>query len=170
VAVLAALLTTTPAYAAVVLLAGSLCIGATFAPLPPSARGAGAVVLPVLLLVAAGAVLGAGHRLEPLPGDPVALSAGVAVSRDDARTLEEIAPSSSDTWLAAAIAGGQGDKRAATYLEKALIIDPGNRRAALNLAALYLHQDYGALNEQVAAYYTLLAGYPAPASPPLARH
>jgi hypothetical protein len=46
--------------------------------------------------------------------------------------------------------------------ERVLLMDPSQGRAALELAQIFLSFDNSPLDEQIATYYTVIAGFPAP--------
>lgn len=170
-ATLAAALLSSPLYAA-----GLLVIGAgayRVARLQRSVNFRVLVILGAALVILGGLRLATPEQLsaDAVPQDNVKLSLNSTPTLADARQLVQLAPSASETWL---LMGSlePPDRADLGRLEqqRALFMDPSQKQAALNLAALYLasaRSSHRVLDEEIAAYYTSIAGYPAPPNPPL---
>ena len=120
-------------------------------------RGTGVVVAALLMLAEA-------HLVAPGPPNaalpPPSAPAPVRSVSDIAALVSELDATSADAWVAVGDALPQDSPTAPGVVayERALLIDPANRRAPLRLAA-YFGSASGTLSaEAIAAYYTALGG------------
>lgn len=126
-----------------------------------------------LLVASLGLVSVGGHLLAPTtsPAHPLALSAGPppgASASQIASVLVQQLPDRSTSWLLLGDTGDSTTVLSSGYLgyERALLLDSHQVRAALGLAQLYVSRDQSLLDVEIADFYTLLAGYHAPALRP----
>lgn len=126
---------------------------------------------PAVIAVGAGGALALGIAFpgsaDPparLPDQPRSISLSLPPSSDQAAALVAVDPGSADTWLAAGFAlprSGPTDP-GVVALERVLLLEPSSSRAALELAQTFLGFGRSSLDEEIAAWYTAIAGYPAP--------
>jgi hypothetical protein len=114
--------------------------------------------------VAALLMLAAAHVVSPAPPSAAlpapATPAPVRSVSDIASLVAELDATSADAWVAVGDALPQDSATAAGVVayERALLIDPANRRALLRLAAYFGSASQTLSDEAIAAYYTALGG------------
>ena len=169
IAIVAALLlaaATSDVALALVVAASAVVVATAVAKLPASRRRPG-IALGVLVAIVVTA--GTGHALSPgqptvvVPAPLVPLPANPTATQVAASLVDQ-QPDLASSWL---LFGDTGDATsfsgsAFVGYERALILDPGDRRAALGLAGLYLARNQSLLDDEIAAFFTRLAGYHAP--------
>jgi hypothetical protein len=91
---------------------------------------------------------------------PVVLS--LPPSPEQVRALVAADPASSDAWMAAGfyLPRATPTDPGVVALERVLLKDPSQSRAALELASTFLDLGRTQIDEEIAAYYLAVAGYP----------
>jgi hypothetical protein len=132
---------------------------------PPGLRRLAAAGVLVLALGVLGRLFQNGADPAPrLPDQPRPIALNLPPTEDQVQALVAADPGSSDTWMAAgfALPRSQPTDPGVVAFERVLLMDPSQSRAALELAQVFLSFDNTPLDEQIAAYYTVIAGFPAP--------
>jgi hypothetical protein len=129
---------------------------------------------PAVVAVCAGGALALGAAFEGstdptarLPDPPRSISFHLPPRSDQVAALVALDPGSPDTWLAAGFALPRSEPTdpGVVALERVLLMEPSSSRAALELAQTFLSFGRSSLDEEIAAYYTAIAGYPVPELP-----
>jgi hypothetical protein len=144
--------------------AGVTALVLRFVGLPALRRLAAAGVL-VLALAVLGRLFQDGADPSPrLPDQRPPIELGLPPTQDQVQALVAADPGSSDTWMAAgfALPRSQPTDPGVVAFERVLLMDPSQSRAGLELAQTFLSFGGTRLDEEIAAYYTAVAGYPAP--------
>jgi cytochrome c-type biogenesis protein CcmH/NrfG len=131
-------------------------------------RGLAAVgVLILVVVVLWRAFQGVANPAPNLPDQPAPIALDLPPGQDQVQALVAADPGSPDTWMAAgfALRRLQPTDPGVAAFERVLLMDPSQSRAALELAATFLRFGPTPLDEQLATYYTAVAGYPAPELP-----
>jgi hypothetical protein len=125
---------------------------------------AAAGTLVLVAVVLGRAFQGIANPAPRLPDQPAPIALYLPPSQDQVEALVAADPGSPDTWMAAGftLQRVQPTDPGVVAFERVLLMDPSQSRAALELAATF--QSFGPtpLDEQLATYYTAVAGYPAP--------
>ena len=132
---------------------------------PPGLRGLVAAGVLVLALAALGRAFQDGADPAPrLPDQPRSVALSLPPTQDQVQALVATDPGSSDTWMAAGfvLPRSQPTDPGVVAFERVLLMDPSQSRAALELAQTFLSFGSAPLDEEIASYYTAVAGYPAP--------
>jgi hypothetical protein len=132
---------------------------------PPGLRrlaAAGALIL--ALAVLGRPFQGRTDQAPKLPDQPRSIALSLPPTQDQVQALVAADPGSSDTWMAAGfvLPRSQPTDPGVVAFERILLMDPSQSRAALELAQTFLSFGGTQLDEEIAAYYTAVAGYPAP--------
>jgi hypothetical protein len=129
-------------------------------------RPAAAAVLVLAVVLLGLSFQGVADPAPRLPDRPAALALSLPPTQHQVQALIAADPGSPDTWTAAGfvLPRQQPTDAGVVALERVLLMDPSQSRAALALAQAFL--SFGAaptqLDQKIAAYYTAVAGYPAP--------
>jgi cytochrome c-type biogenesis protein CcmH/NrfG len=132
---------------------------------PPRLRGLAAAGVLVLALAVLNRAFQHGADPAPsLPDQPRSIALSLPPTEDEVQALVAADPGSSDTWMAAGfvLPRSQPTDPGVVAFERVLLMDPSQSRAALELAQTFLSFGSAQLDEEVAAYYTAVGGYPAP--------
>jgi hypothetical protein len=132
---------------------------------PPGLRGLVAAGVLVLALVVLGHFFQDGADPAPrLPDQPRSIALNLTPTQDQVEALVAADPGSSDTWMAVGfvLPRSQPTDPGVVAFERVLLMDPSQSRAALELAQTFLSFGSAQRDEEVAAYYTAVGGYPAP--------
>jgi hypothetical protein len=132
---------------------------------PPGLRRLAAAGALILALAVLGRVFQNGADPAPrLPDQPRSVALSLPPTQDQVQALVATDPGSSDTWMAAGfvLPHSQPTDPGVVAFERVLLMDPSQSRAALELAQTFLSFGSTQLDEEIAAYYTAVAGYPAP--------
>jgi hypothetical protein len=121
------------------------------------------------VLILALAVLGRPFQVgaDPsprLPDQARSIALGLPPTQGEVQAMVAADPGSPDTWMAAGfvLPRSQPTDPGVVAFERVLLMDPSQSRAALELAQTFLSFGGTQLDEEIAAYYTAVAGYPAP--------
>jgi hypothetical protein len=119
------------------------------------------------LLVLGLAFQGAADPSSQLPDEPGSVTLNLPPRQDQVAALTAADPGSPTTWMVAGfnLSRSEPTDPGVVAFERVLLMDPSNTRAALELASTFLAFGRTELNEEIAAYYTAVAGYPAPDLP-----
>jgi hypothetical protein len=100
----------------------------------------------------------------PAPPGHVEWAVSLPPTQDQVQALVAADPGSGDTWMAAGfvLPRSQPTDPGVVAFERVLLMDPSQSRAALELAQTFLSLGNTQLDEQIAAYYTAVGGYPVP--------
>jgi len=131
---------------------------------PVLGRLAAAGVL-ILALAVLGRLFQDGADPAPrLPDTPGSIALSLPPTQDQVQALVAADPGSSDTWMVAGfvLPRSQPTDPGVVAFERVLLMDPSQSRAALELAQTFLSLGNTQLDEQIAAYYTAVGGYPVP--------
>jgi hypothetical protein len=162
-AVLACL--SSPAYALGALAASGVTALAFRLVGPPVLRRlAAAGVLMLALVVLARPFQDRADPAPRLPDQARSIALNLPPTQDQVEALVAADPGSSDTWMAAGfvLPRSQPTDPGVVAFERVVLMDPSQSRAALELAQTFLSFGSAQLDEEVAAYYTAVGGYPAP--------
>jgi hypothetical protein len=132
---------------------------------PPGLRRLTAAGALTLALAVLGRPFQDGANLPPrLPDQPRSISLSLPPTQDQVQALVMADPGSSDTWMAAGfvLPRSRPTDPGVVAFERVLLMEPSQSRAALGLAQTFLSFGSTQLDEEIAAYYTAVAGYPAP--------
>jgi hypothetical protein len=132
---------------------------------PPRLRGLAAAGVLVLALAVLNRAFQHGADPAPrLPDQPRSIALSLPPTEDEVQALVAADPGSSDTWMAAGfvLPRSQPTDPGVLAFERVLIMDPTQSRAALEPAQTFLSFGSAPLDEQIAAYYSVIAGFPAP--------
>jgi hypothetical protein len=144
--------------------AGVAALALRLAGRPGLRRLAAAGVL-VLALAVLGRPFQNGADPSPsLPDQPRSIALNLPPTQDQVQALVAADPGSADTWMAAGfvLPRSQPTDPGVVAFERVLLMDPSQSRAALELAQIFLSFGSTPLDEQIAAYYSVIAGFPAP--------
>jgi hypothetical protein len=124
-------------------------------------------VLVLAVVVLGRAFQGVANPAPDLPDKPAPVTLNLHPSPDQVQALVAADPGSVDTWMAAgfALQRVQPTDPGMVAFERVLLLDPSQSRAALELAATFLSFGPTPLDQELATYYTAVAGYPAPDLP-----
>jgi hypothetical protein len=88
-------------------------------------------------------------------------------SQGQVQALVATDPGSSDAWMAAGLylPRTTATDPGVVALERVLLMDPLESRAASELASTFLALGHTHVDEEIAAYYSAVAGYPIPDLP-----
>jgi len=153
---------------ALVAAASAGVVAAVVAKLPAPRRRPG---IALVVLAAVVVTAGASHALspgQPTVVVPAALVPPGSTAAQVAASLVDQQPNLASSWLLSGDTGDASSLSGSAFLgyERALILDPGDRRAALGLAGLYLARNQSLLDDEIATFFTRLAGYHAPSLHP----
>jgi hypothetical protein len=132
---------------------------------PPVLRSLAAAGVLILALAVLGRPFQNGADPPPrLPDQPRSIALSLLPTQDQVHALVAADPGSSDTWMAAGfvLPRSQPTDPGVVAFERVLLMDPSQSRAALELAQIFLSFGSTQVDEEIAAYYTAVAGYPAP--------
>jgi hypothetical protein len=132
---------------------------------PPGLRRLAAAGVLVLALAVLGRPFEDGGDPAPkLPDQPRSIALSLPPTQDQVQALIAADPGSADTWMAAGfvLPRSQPTDPGVVAFERVLLMDPSQSRAALELAQTFLDFGHTQLDEEIAAYYGAVAGYPAP--------
>ena len=128
-------------------------------------RGFATAGVLVLVLVALGRVVqGVANPAPDLPDQPAPIALNLHSTQDQVQALVTADPGSPDTGMAAGfyLQRLQPTDPGVVAFERVLLMDPTQSRAALELAATFMGFGPSPLDQELATYYTAVAGYPAP--------
>ena len=132
---------------------------------PPGLRRPVAAGVLILALVLLGRLFQDGADPAPrLPDQPLSIALSLPPTQDQVQALVAADPGSSDTWMVAGfvLPRSQPTDPGMVAFERVLLMDPSQSRAALELAQTFVSLGNTQLDEQIAAYYTAVGGYPVP--------
>jgi hypothetical protein len=132
---------------------------------PRGLRGLAAAGMLILALVVLGRAFQNGADPAPsLPDQPHSIALSLPPTQDQVQALVAADPGSSATWMAAGfvLPRSQPTDPGVVAFERVLLMDPSQSRAALELAQTFLSFGSAPLDQQIAAYYSVVAGFPAP--------